>query len=110
MEYKDLANKEIKVGDFIIYSALCCRSSVLKYGRVVELGIRKDTYDEKNLGWPTLKVISADRMNYWNREKEEDESKWEIQANGRIITLGFVNRCLVIPIECVPVEVQNLLK
>lgn len=109
MEYKDLAGQEIKVGDFVVYTALWSRSAVMKYGKVVELGIRKDKYDENKPGEPTLKIISADRGFIFNPLTKDHDNAWIIQAQGKKITLGFLDRTLVISPAQMPKEVYQLL-
>jgi hypothetical protein len=80
MEYKDIVGKEIQVEDFIIYAALWDRSATLKFGIVTQLSQREN-------GDPTIKVITVDRTY---------KGVWGLQNNGRPITLGFLDRLMVL--------------
>lgn len=98
MEYKDLAGREIKVGDYVIYAALWSRSAVLKFGKVVSLAARKHgEYSLKKEDTPTLRVTSVDNF----------LGKYELQNHGTPITLGFLDRVLVI--DSVPDNIAKLL-
>lgn len=96
LEYKDLADQPIAVGDYVVYSAAAGRSAVMKMGQVVALGKRKG-HEYRQPGWervdtvhPTLKVVSVDA---WR-----GDSSWRnaLQNKGRPVTLGFLDRVLVV--------------
>lgn len=99
MDYRDLACREISVGDCIVYSALLSRSAVLKYGVVKSLETRKDGWSSDKLT-PTLRVVTVDRSYTDN---------WQLQNNGKPVTLGFLDRLLVIQPEMLPEAVRDLL-
>jgi len=99
--HNDLAGKKIKRGDYIVYAALWSRSAVLKYGVVSSLKEREVwSQRENNSVVGTLGVISVDRT--W-------DGKWELQNHGKEITLGFLDRCLVVNANSVPREAVSLL-
>lgn len=110
MRYRDLNDIDIKVGDFIAYAALWSRSPILKYGLVTRLEKREGAYvrgERKEV--PTLRVISVDRSSRYDKEKEEYYYIWELQNHGKEITLGMLDRLLVIPKAMVPREVFDTL-
>lgn len=103
VEHKDLAGKQIEVGSFVVYAALWDRSAVLKYGIVSSLKERKDAWRPQTRDYgpiPTVGIVSVDRG--W-------EHQWELQNDGKEITLGFVDRCLVVPTFAVPTDAMHLL-
>lgn len=109
MKYKDLNGIDIRPGDYIVYSALWDRSAILKYGVVTRLEKRKGSYYSNTQEVPTLRVVSVDRSGRWNKETNEHYYVWELQNKGKEITLGFLDRLLVVPKAMVPEEAFNLL-
>ena len=99
VEHKDLAGNDIRVGDYVAYAALWSRSAVLKFGIVVALKERGNT--------GTIGVITVDRSWMWGATPPR--RIWELQNNGREITLGFTDRCIVVSGSSVPNEVLGLL-
>ncbi len=107
IECKDLAGKEITPGCFIVYAALWSRSAVLKYGIVVRLDKRKQTYGgSKEI--PTLRVITVDRTGRWD-ESQKYLYSWNFQNHGKEIILSFLDRVIVISKNDMPKEVLDLL-
>lgn len=98
MTHKDMVGKNISVGCYIVYAALWSRSATLKLGKVVELSSRPPGYYQTE---PTLtiKVVTVDRS--WN-------NTWESQKDGKPITLGFLDRVLIV--DDVPENVKSLLE
>lgn len=110
-EHKDFLGEPIKEGDFIAYTALWDRSPILKFGVVVRLKERENTQDYesgKRVSAATIGIISADRVT-WNGFKRLDKYVWELQKDGKEITLGFCDRCIVVERRRVPVDVRDLL-
>lgn len=108
MKYKDLNDIDIRVGDFIAYAALWSRSPILKYGLVTRLEKRAASYYQTE-ETPTLRVITVDRSGRWDKETNKHFYVWELQNKGKEITLGFLDRLLVIPRAMVPKEVFDML-
>ena len=98
MEYKDFSGQEIKEGCYIVYAALDGgQSAQLRYGLVRRLKNREILGHETI---PTLGIISVD-LTY--------DNKWELQKNGKEITLSFTHKVLVVYPNQVPNDVQILL-
>lgn len=97
----DIADNEIKPGDFVIYAALWSRTAALKYGIVTRLAEREDgaLYDRD--AKYTIRVLSVDR---------DHDDKWEIQKEGKEMALGFLSRLLVVPSELVPTQAKAILR
>lgn len=100
MEYRDLAGQEIKEGSYIVYAALWSRSPVLKFGKVVSLSSRDPSYYQKE-STPTIKAITVDR--FWG-----NKGKFELQKEGKPVTLGFLDRLLVV--NDLPQGVKDLIE
>lgn len=86
---KDVTNKTIKVGDYIVYATTSGRSPVLKFGKIAEI-------IEESILAKTVNHSSWD-------------NKWEIQKDGRPVPLSFPNRMIVIPVESIPKPALKLL-
>lgn len=111
LEYVDLAGNPISVGDYVAYAALWNRSSVLKYGKVVEL-------DERLVGpatfpnadgdrrTPTLKVITVDQQVSYDRDWMPT-IEWRVQNGGKVVTLGYLDRVLVVADHQIPWEARR---
>lgn len=99
LAYRDLADKEIKVGHIVCYAALLSRCAVLRYGRVTALGTRHNGFSGANK--PTLRVLGV---------REEAEGKWRGTKKNQTLTLAFFNRLLVVPDELVPEAALRLLR
>lgn len=117
-EYRDLANQPINVGDIVCYAALWSRSAVLRYGRVKSLKTRKDKWkDAQNTdqltNQLTIGVVGVDRVHKSGRNPHTLEwlfwEEWDITKKGHEITLGFLDRLLVVRPEQLPREVRDLL-
>lgn len=93
-KHYDLADIQIRVGNFVVYAASWGRCPVLKYGIVTRLAERKDWRKEDELT-PTIRVISVDRSPIWINGKNMG-FKWELQKDGQEIALGFMDRLLVV--------------
>lgn len=84
--------QDIKVGDYIVYAGLADRSAVLRAGRVLEL---KDTG----------KVFCQT----WNLFKSQGYSWQEGERSGKQknVTLGFLDRMVVVPAESVSEKIKH---
>lgn len=110
-EHKDFLGDPIKEGDFIAYTALWDRSPILKFGVVVRLKTRRgvDDYETgERVEGATLGIISADRVS-WDGFKRLNKYVWELQKEGKEVTLGFCDRCIVVERRRVPQDVRDLL-
>jgi len=108
LEYRDLTDRAIHEGDFIVYASLWSRCAVLKYGLVTRLEKRTASYYNKD-ETPTLRVISVDRSGVWEKTGEKLTYRWELQNKGKEITLSFLDRLLVVNKSEVPPAAFNLL-
>jgi hypothetical protein len=101
-DHKDIAGQEIKVGDYICYAALWDRSATMKFGKVTRLADRDEAYvyNRERKKIPTIRLRSVDRD--WH-------DKWKVQAKGKEITLGYLDRLIVVPAELVPPAAKELL-
>ncbi len=93
--HKDIAGEEIKVGDFIVYTALAGRSAVMRFGRVVDLKERDASLYGPKDKIPTLRVITAEAS--WSQK-----GRWNLQKKGGVVTLGFLDRLLVVNGDVLP--------
>ncbi len=98
--YRDLVHNPVFEGDYIVYSALWSRSAVLKFGIVTELTTRKEDKDTL-----VIKVITVDRITKW--DGTNTYKVWELQNNGKPVTLGFLDRLMTVPM--LPDELEVLL-
>jgi len=80
-----------------VYAALLDRSAHLKYAKIISLDRGKGYGND---GWATLKCIIAERT--WKNE-------WEIQKNGKLVTLSFCDRTLAVPAKYVAPQARELL-
>lgn len=106
-EYKDLAGNDIRVGDYVVYSALWDRSAVLKFGKVERLAEREANWYRKKPE-ATIRVRTVDRHTEW-RDGKPLKEYWMLQKQGQETTLGFLNRMLVIGSEHVPPDALRVL-
>lgn len=83
IEHKDIFGKDIQVGDYICYSAMDGQSPAMRVAKVVELKGRAGWNKEVT---PTILVIAAE--NYFSDGPRPMSKK---------ITLGFLNRLVVVP-------------
>jgi hypothetical protein len=102
-EYKDLFNKEIKVGDYIVYAANDGRCGVLRIGKVVELTVSKeeDYYTKKKS--PKIRAKSAC---YRMVDYDTREYGWQKQKD---VSLGFFERLVVMDENAVPEDARKIL-
>ncbi len=110
MKHQDINGHDIQPGDYVAYAALWDRSATLKYGIVVKLKERKPKW-YKNTGnppEPTVGVVSVDRTTKWEAGVCLGVT-WELQAKGREVTLGFLDRMLVVDEISVPETVRRIL-
>jgi hypothetical protein len=100
-EYKDMFGRDIKVGDYIVYGAVDGRSGTLRAGQVVEL-----TYSKSDYGDPSPKITAKSWSNFrsrdsWNSPKGKETGR---QKN---VSLGFLDRLIVVPAETVGEQVKK---
>lgn len=99
--HKDLFRVEIRVGDFFVYSALAGRSACLKIGVVTRLEEREASYYTAHEKKKTIRAVTAEKN--WGKEN------WDLQKNGKEVTLGELDRVVVVDSLLVPEEVRKLL-
>lgn len=103
-KHVDAFKREIHVGDYIAYAALWSRSATLKFGIVTRLADKDNAYTPDKLipdKVPTIRARTVDRN--WGND-------WEIQSKGKEITLGYLDRLIVIDRDSVPEEIKALLE
>lgn len=100
MKHVDMFGKEIKVGDFIVYGAVDGRSGTLRAGQVLEL---KETKNWSGEVEPKVFVKSWSnfRSKGWGAP---DDTRSGRQKN---VTLGFLDRLIVVPEEVVGEKVKK---
>lgn len=101
--YKDMFGHDIKVGDYIVYAALADRSGVLRAGRVLELTHSKPR-------WPDEVVEPKVKAESWNNYRSQNVP-WnnpaaEISGKQKSVTLGFLDRLIVVPESIVSAKVK----
>lgn len=102
VEYRDINGREIGIGDFVIYAAAWGRSSVLKYGLVVELKTRPGAYVQgMRKEFPTLRVITAEKS-YWR-------DGWRLQKEGKTVTISRFEAMIVVAKEDVNEQAHEIL-
>ncbi len=107
-KHEDLAGNPIKVGDYVAYAALWSRSATLKYGRVLALTETKvPSYGSEKA--PKVQVVTVDRS--WDDSWEIQGGGWENKdpAKAKLVTLGFVDRMLVVTKAQIPDDARKLL-
>jgi hypothetical protein len=99
LEWKDLFGREIKVGDWIVYSAVDGRSGTLRAGQVIKLTIGSGRYSTKPKPKVSIKSWSNFRSEGWNGE--------ELNGRQKNLTLSFLDRLAVVPEEYVSKKIKN---
>lgn len=99
-EYKDLFNREIKVGDYITYAANDGRCGVLRVGQVTKL-----THSKEEIRGQFVPKIWAKSARYQMMNYKTGEYGWDRQKD---VCLGFLDRLIVV--DNLPEEVKNMLK
>ena len=97
-EYKDMFGRDIKVGDYIVYAGLVDRSAVLRAGRVIEL-----THSKTNHSEPKPKI----RCESWNSFRSQGWSVEEKSGKQAAVSLGYLDRLVVVPQEYVSYKVKR---
>jgi hypothetical protein len=96
--YKDMFGRDIKVGDYVVYAGLADRSAVMRAGRVIEL-----THSKTGYGTPEPKIKCESWNNFratgWNGEEKSGKQK--------AVSLGFLDRLVVVPAEYVSERVKK---
>lgn len=108
-EYRDMFGREIKVGDYIVYAGLADRSAVLRAGRVIELTYSKTgsvKYDPKT-GERTLVKEPKIRCESWNNYRSQGWNGEERSGKQKAVSLGFLDRLIVVPEEYVSQKVKD---
>ena len=107
--YKDMFGRDIKVGDYVVYAGLADRSAVMRAGRVIELTHSKEQvslYDRKtgehSYGYePKIKCES------WNNFRSQGWKGEEKSGKQKAVSLGFLDRLVVVPAEYVSEKVKK---
>lgn len=108
-EYRDMFGREIKVGDYIVYGAVDGRSGTLRAGRVIELTHSKDkvsiydreTGEHRHDYEPKIKCES------WSNFRSRDWGGKEKSGKQKAVSLGFLDRLIVVPAEIVSDKVKK---
>jgi hypothetical protein len=91
-EHTDLFGREIKVGDYFVYSAADGRSATIRVGQVLELRFGTPRRSD---GRAAAKIYVKSWSNFRGRQKN--------------VTLGFLTRVVVVPKESVSDEILSAL-
>lgn len=118
----DARGKEIKIGDFFCYTAAAGRSAVMKFGKVT--GIKEHTEEQPcKVQAITVDLWPADGL-HEERIKNRQEIEWvkkeiaegryladrfELQNNGKPITIGMTGRIMVLPPSLLPDKAYEIL-
>lgn len=105
--HRDSTGREIRVGDYICYSAMRSQSCKLKFGKVLATPVRKPFYSDKEV--PTLRVSTAMESHHWKNGKFI-ENEWHLQKDGKSVTLDKLENVLVIPASILPAPLLTLLE
>lgn len=111
VKHKDINGHDIKPGNYVLYAALWDRSATLKYGIVVKLKKREKrwSFNDHEDDEPTVGVISVDRTYKSYDNGQPTGLIWGLQAKGKEVTLGFLDRLCVVHEESVPKAVRKIL-
>jgi hypothetical protein len=115
--HKDITGAPIKVGAYIVYAALWDRSATLKFGRVVALAeAKRQEYDSRERLPLKVQCVTVDRdgPGKWyvqgrDRYSIEEESRGGKAAKSTLVTLGFLDRMMVVSAWQLPANVRKLL-
>lgn len=108
IEYYDLADNEVKIGNFVAYAASLGRCPILKYGIVTRLEVRDNRYDymgPKQV--PTLRVLTVEKDDHFTQGGKFVDRRWMLQKKGGEMALGFLDRLIVV--DKVPPMVKKIL-
>lgn len=106
VEYYDIADNRISVGDTVAYAASWGRCPTLKYGLVVRLAERESKHWNKKGMEPTIRVVTVDRTTIMVAGVREET--WVLQKDGKEVALAFLDRLLVVPHTHVPQKVKHI--
>lgn len=98
--HKDMFGREIKVGDYIVYGAVDGRSGTLRAGQVLELKEGKGYGGEME-----YKVFAKSWSNF--RAKGWGAPDNERSGRQKNVTLGFLDRLIVVPAETLSDKVKQ---
>lgn len=118
LEWKDVLGHEIKPGDTVAYATQAGSSSVMKFGRVIELSKEKDrfVYSPTNGSWK-VKAVTVERIIdcRWvddqscpGGKRRIDRIRWALQRNGNRIAL-YCHAMIVMAAHSIPEEARKLL-
>lgn len=88
--YKDLFGREIKEGDYIVYSAVDGRSATMRTGQVLKLTMSKPRWSSDE---PEPKIFCSSWSNFRAKGWGKDDETSGRQKN---VTLSFMDRLIVI--------------
>lgn len=107
--YKDMFGRDIKVGDYIVYAGLADRSAVMRAGRVIELTHSREKvsiYDHKT-GKFTNDYEPKIKCESWNNYRSQGRKGEEKSGKQKAVSLGFLDRLVVVPEEYVSEKVKK---
>jgi hypothetical protein len=110
--WKDALGRDIKVGDYVCYSAMLSQSCKMKFGKVTELKSRPNrwTHVDERPELPTLRVKTALDSHYWEKGTYKfHEGAWHLQADGKPITIDKLENVVVLRREDMPQAALELL-
>ncbi len=95
---KDIANNKVERGDIVVYGVSHGHNIELKYGIC--------TFEDD----VKLHAITAHRRVYVPKTGQELQSEWELQKDGRPLSIYAAGRVLLVTDFCVPPELRKLLE
>ena len=102
--YKDLFERDIKIGDYIVYAAVDGRSATMRTGRVLELSHSKPS----EYGFQPIepKITVSSWSNFRAKGWSNDHERSGRQKN---VKLGFLDRLIVVPEDQVSDKIKAAL-
>jgi hypothetical protein len=109
VEYKDFANRQVKVGDFIAYATKRYSSAFLRFGYVRRLkSYRKTLWKKVGDGYESY-VIDEPSLGIYSVDTSWRDSKMAILNKGREVTLSDLDKVVVVAESSVPEEVKQVI-
>jgi hypothetical protein len=112
--FHDFAKRLVQPGDHLVYAALGGRSALLKCGIAIRVQAGKSGMYGEQPG-PRLLAITLDLWPDYpvidpvTRKTAGRADRWDLQNNGKPVTLSFPSRVLVVNPNQIPPEPRQLL-
>lgn len=102
----DLFGRELKVGDYIAYSAVDGRSATMRVGKIEALKKREGRYAADQ----TYTVFCRSWSNYRNSSSWYKTSTGAPTGRQKNVTLSFVDRLIYVSPEMIPEHIKKELE